>query len=532
MAEIAELTFDLAACVEVMAMVWKRINDHGKNWRHVYKGLVLLEHLARYGQESVGTQCRENLVAIRTLRDFQHMEDGKDQGHSVREKAKHLVTLIEDEERFRAERTKASKSRDRYGSHATAYDYTERSDTGYNSSDRYAPQVSSLSGGDRYNNSSSPSTQSYPPSNRTTTAAPQLRSQAVPVKSDIDAVRPTTTNEEDLQLQMALAMSKEAHEEDERKRKGDEIKLQMAIEESKRTAEREQKSRAHYMTPATAYSTPQREVPLNKALDDPWAVPQYSQPMSALQDPWGQGGAVGGAPVREPWELGATQSYNLNGGGVATRPYGAGPSASGAGPGVGRAEDEFSELSSRYRDPTPQLKNQSIENWLDSSAKAAVESKVTSESLWNDSDSDLSDDLKTAVDLKAQTAAAAAAAARKKVTPEEFLGPHAKLVDFDELVSKPTPASTLNPFAITIGKSSPASNPFVVKAQEEEKSKRVPLNQLQPSSDSMFGGGGIGIAPGSTMPPVAWPTAAVAVVYTSQPAVQASMQGGYNNPFL
>jgi len=29
----------------------------------------------------------------------------------------------------------------------------------------------------------------------------------------------------------------------------------------------------------------------------------------------------------------------------------------------------------------------------------------------------------------------------KKVTPEEFLGPNAKLVDFDDLISKPTPAS-------------------------------------------------------------------------------------------
>ena len=37
MAEIAELTFDLAAMIEIMAMIWKRINDHGKNWRHVYK---------------------------------------------------------------------------------------------------------------------------------------------------------------------------------------------------------------------------------------------------------------------------------------------------------------------------------------------------------------------------------------------------------------------------------------------------------------------------------------------------------------
>lgn len=31
----------------------------------------------------------------------------------------------------------------------------------------------------------------------------------------------------------------------------------------------------------------------------------------------------------------------------------------------------------------------------------------------------------------------------KKVTPEEFLGPNAKLVDFDDLVSKPTTTSKL-----------------------------------------------------------------------------------------
>ena len=29
----------------------------------------------------------------------------------------------------------------------------------------------------------------------------------------------------------------------------------------------------------------------------------------------------------------------------------------------------------------------------------------------------------------------------KKMTPEDFLGPNAKLVDFDDLVAKPTPQS-------------------------------------------------------------------------------------------
>ena len=34
-------------------MVWKRLNDHGKNWRHVYKALVLLEYLIKTGSEKV-----------------------------------------------------------------------------------------------------------------------------------------------------------------------------------------------------------------------------------------------------------------------------------------------------------------------------------------------------------------------------------------------------------------------------------------------------------------------------------------------
>ena len=39
---------------EIMQMIWKRLNDHGKNWRHVYKALVLLEYLIKTGSEKVG----------------------------------------------------------------------------------------------------------------------------------------------------------------------------------------------------------------------------------------------------------------------------------------------------------------------------------------------------------------------------------------------------------------------------------------------------------------------------------------------
>jgi epsin len=99
MGEIADLTYNVVAFTEIMQMVWKRLNDHGKNWRHVYKSLVLLEYLIKTGSEKVkvlpvskplpglfnihftfkvAQQCKENIFVVQTLKDFQHLEDNKD----------------------------------------------------------------------------------------------------------------------------------------------------------------------------------------------------------------------------------------------------------------------------------------------------------------------------------------------------------------------------------------------------------------------------------------------------------------------
>ncbi|CAB1344242.1 unnamed protein product [Coregonus sp. 'balchen'] len=108
MSEIADLTFNVVAFAEVMGMVWKRLNDHGKNWRHVYKALTLLDYLIKTGSERVAQQCRENAFTI------QYMDrDGRDQGGNVREKARQLVSLLRDEERLRQERSQALTTKER-----------------------------------------------------------------------------------------------------------------------------------------------------------------------------------------------------------------------------------------------------------------------------------------------------------------------------------------------------------------------------------------------------------------------------------
>lgn len=69
----------------------------------------------------VAQQCKENIYAIQTLRDFQYFEDGKDPGLNVREKAKQLGILLKDEERLRNERARALKAKERFAQAASAF---------------------------------------------------------------------------------------------------------------------------------------------------------------------------------------------------------------------------------------------------------------------------------------------------------------------------------------------------------------------------------------------------------------------------
>ncbi|XP_042866559.1 epsin-2-like isoform X4 [Penaeus japonicus] len=200
MSEVADLTYNVVAFSEIMQMIWKRLNDHGRNWRHVYKALVLLEYLIKTGSEKVADQCKENIFAIQTLKDFQYIEENKDQGMSVREKAKALVTLLKDDERLRNERVRALKAKERFA----------QSVSGIGSDSTYVTSTSRPNERNAYGVQDGPSG-----------LEPQL-----------EAARPQTVGEEELQLQLALAMSKEEAEQEEQRRRSDDVRLQMALTQS------------------------------------------------------------------------------------------------------------------------------------------------------------------------------------------------------------------------------------------------------------------------------------------------------------
>lgn len=64
-------------------MLDKRLNDKGKNWRHVLKALKVMDYCLHEGSELVVTWAKENIFIIKTLREFQYIdEDGRDVGQN------------------------------------------------------------------------------------------------------------------------------------------------------------------------------------------------------------------------------------------------------------------------------------------------------------------------------------------------------------------------------------------------------------------------------------------------------------------
>ncbi|KAK5118855.1 hypothetical protein LTR62_000064 [Meristemomyces frigidus] len=138
MADVARITFNSSTdFYEVMDMLDKRLNDKGKNWRHVLKSLKVLDYCLHEGSELVVTWARKNIYIIKTLREFIHVdEDGRDVGASIRHSAKELTSLILDEERLRAERA----NRGSWKSRVTGLDEVPGGLSGYGGEEEATPR--------------------------------------------------------------------------------------------------------------------------------------------------------------------------------------------------------------------------------------------------------------------------------------------------------------------------------------------------------------------------------------------------------
>lgn len=509
MTEIADLTYNVVAFSEIMSMVWKRLNDHGKNWRHVYKALTLLDYLIKTGSERVAQQCRENIFAIQTLKDFQYMDrDGKDQGINVREKSKQLVALLRDEERLKAERAQALKTKERMAQVATGMGSNQitfgRGSSQPNLSTTYSEQEYGKAGGSpaSYHGSTSPR-----------------------VSSELEQARPQTSGEEELQLQLALAMSREVAEQEERLRRGDDLRLQMALEESRRDTVQVPKKKE-----PGSYPQQTTLLDLMDALPGSGPAAQKAEPWglstSANQsNPWG--GPAAPASTSNPWpsSIGAKPASSVV-------PWGDPPGASTHS--VSKSSDSWA---------APQQPAPSTEKTADAWAAASADKPMSTSGafdLFSNLNGTIKDDFSEFDNLRTSKNTAEAMAslpsqkngttspdpfesqpqtmasskpnsARK--TPESFLGPNAALVNLDSLVTRPAPpAQTLNPFlAPGAAVASGPVNPFQVNQPQPPT-----LNQLRGSpvlgTSTSFG-------PGPNVEPMAMASVASTA---SHPALGAS----------
>ncbi|GMH26577.1 hypothetical protein Nepgr_028420 [Nepenthes gracilis] len=150
LADIAQATRNYHEYQMIMAVIWKRVNDTGKNWRHVYKALTVLEYLVAHGSERVIDEIREHAYQISTLSDFQYIDSsGRDQGNNVRRKSQSLVLIVNDKERIQEVRQKAAANKDKFrntsamggmyrpGSYSSSGGYGDRYDDDYYHNGRY-----------------------------------------------------------------------------------------------------------------------------------------------------------------------------------------------------------------------------------------------------------------------------------------------------------------------------------------------------------------------------------------------------------
>ncbi|XP_077461659.1 epsin-3 isoform X1 [Stigmatopora argus] len=472
MSEIADLTFNVVAFAEVMGMVWKRLNDSGKNWRHVYKSLTLLDYLLKTGSERVAQQCRENAFNIQTLRDFQYVDrDGRDQGANVREKARQLVCLLRDEDRLRQERSQALKTKERmaggsgaggssggmYGGIPPSYHPGRRTSQ---------PSMAVLYGEELTRSRGSPSS-----FNSASTSSPRGA-------SDLEHARPQTTGEEELQLQLALAMSREANQKEKHCHQGDESFLKKVLNERRRASQSLPPESSMDLVDLFGASSERPPPP-----EDPWdcALPSYN----ATSDPWisvapCSNAANPWAPCaksrREPWEAAPVCSPTVNHVWDATSESGKGGAYQVSAHGEEGLQQEVPHLGSpQEASPT--------DSELGASADVSSGADFNKDPLRNEApvrphvngrDSaspEMFDLSRLAPVLNTVTRACR--------TPEAFLGPTgASLVNLNALITPNPPSKMLsNPFLSGLNAPSP-TNPFHCDQP------RLTLNQMRPSSTS------------------------------------------------
>lgn len=138
--DLSSMTSDYESYNLIMKKLWEALDGEGRQWRTIFKALTLLDHLIKNGTERVVENARDHMFKIRSLSSFNY-NDGVsgDKGTGIRDKAKSILDMLNDNDKIREEREKSRRLKDKYigigkngGSGYAGDSYS--SGSGYNSS--------------------------------------------------------------------------------------------------------------------------------------------------------------------------------------------------------------------------------------------------------------------------------------------------------------------------------------------------------------------------------------------------------------
>lgn len=559
MSEISDLTYNIVALGDIMRMIWKRLNDHGKNWRHVYKSLVLLDYLIKNGNEKVAQQCKEHIVAIQTLKDFQYVEENKDQGANVRDKAKQLVSLLRDDERLKQERLKALKARERYAQNAMGISSDNKVTFSTIGAGSRLHQGSSTRSGGNYSDPYGGGRSLSVDNEYTTTTVPTGGANRIPLAPEIEAVRPSDATEEEIQMNLALMLSKQEHEEEVQRKRADEAKLQLAIEQSKLETSTTSQDNG-LLDLASGFSSKSNDPWSNDQNNDPWGgapITTTTTKQTQIVDPWSSTSTNTNdlwsiKPIQStipPLQTQTTNPWNTP---QITDPWAASALQIPL-PKPSNDLDEFELFSNkRVTSPTPAAPSAPVNDpFGDFFGNTSTTTTPSNTNPWNDKTTNSFETNKT------------------RKTPESFLGENSSLVNLENLIpttgvmtgttnnnnANNRPKST-NPFGgvqqqlNTIQQSSSANNlinrplsttPSTTTTYSNPFSQQVPkappMNQLNGNSANLFPSFNNTQFMQQQPTPMIMPQATFPTFNQQQQSPVAAFGGGYNNqqstnPFL
>lgn len=110
MRQIANITFDSSQVKSIMDIIYQRINDQGRRWRHSEKSLELLRFLLCYGSSDVVEWYNKNTHLVQSLCKYQRSgHNGAEISRRIRNAAESVVSLVQNKPRLDRAREEASR---------------------------------------------------------------------------------------------------------------------------------------------------------------------------------------------------------------------------------------------------------------------------------------------------------------------------------------------------------------------------------------------------------------------------------------